>query len=94
MATAAVVSAIVGLVNAGDPQMWAGLTDITAPTLLIGGGAESHIPQARLAEAAALIPVCDLVTIEAGHNVHRSRPAEFTDVVLGWLDRHSERETA
>ncbi|HYS31891.1 MAG TPA: alpha/beta fold hydrolase [Streptosporangiaceae bacterium] len=81
----AVVPAIVGQVNGGDPEAWAGLAAITAPTLLIGGGAASHIQQDRLAEAAARIPRCDLVTIPAGHLVHATSPARFADAVLGWL---------
>lgn len=81
----AVVPAIVGQVNAGDPAILHGLGFITAPTLLIGGGSTSHVPQDRLAEAAARIPSCDLVTIAAGHNVHAGRPAEFARTVLDWL---------
>lgn len=72
--------------DAGDPLLWAGLADITAPTLLIGGGSESHVPGERLAEAAALLPRCDLVTIQAGHHVHDSAPEEFKGALLGWLD--------
>jgi pimeloyl-ACP methyl ester carboxylesterase len=78
------VPAIVSQVNAGDPAMWDGLTAITAPALIIGGK-RSHISQAKLAEAAALIPRCDLVMIDAGHNVHREQPGKFTSTVLGWL---------
>jgi len=81
----AAVPAIVGEVNAGDPEAWEGLAAITAPTLLIGGGPASHIPQDMLAAAAARIPRCDLVTIPAGHDVHTARPAEFASAVLGWL---------
>jgi 3-oxoadipate enol-lactonase len=81
----AAVPAIVGQVNRGDPAAWDGLSAITAPTLLIGGGPASHIPQDKLAEAAARIPHCDLVTIPAGHRVHAERPAEFASVVLDWL---------
>ena len=62
-----------------------GLNRITAPTLLIGGGEASHIPQDKLTAVAARIPGCQLVTIPAGHHVHTSRPAEFTRAVLGWL---------
>ncbi len=68
-----------------DPAAWAGLRSITAPALLIGGGPDSHVPQDKLTETAALIPRCDLVTIPAGHYVHTARPGEFADVVLGWL---------
>lgn len=81
----AVVPAIVGQVNQGDPAAWEGLAAISAPTLLIGGGPESHIPQDRLAAVAARIPCCELVTIPAGHLVHEARPSEFADAVLGWL---------
>jgi len=68
-----------------DPAAWAGLPSITAPTLIVGGGPDSHVPQDKLAEAAGLIPRCDLVTIPAGHYVHTARPEEFAGVVLGWL---------
>jgi pimeloyl-ACP methyl ester carboxylesterase len=81
----AVVPAIIGHVNKGDPALWAALGEITAPTLLIGGGPQSHISQDKIAEAVARIPHCDLVTIPAGHNVHANRPGEFADAVLGWL---------
>lgn len=81
----AVVPAIIGQVNKGDPAAWDRLGTITAPTLLIGGGRESHIPQDKLAAAAARIPCCEVVTIAAGHHVHASRPAEFASVVLRWL---------
>ena len=81
----AVVPAIVNQVNNGDPAAWDGLGAITAPTLLIGGGPESHIPQDKLVAVAARIPRCDLVTIPAGHLVHTERPAEFAGAVLDWL---------
>jgi pimeloyl-ACP methyl ester carboxylesterase len=68
-----------------DPAMWAALPSITAPTLIVGGGPDSHVPQDKLAEAAGLIPRCDLVTIPAGHYVHTARPEEFAGVVLSWL---------
>lgn len=80
----AVVPAIVGQVNAGDPAAWDGLGAITAPTLLIGGGSASHIPQDKLDETAGHIARCTRITIPAGHNVHATRPAEFADAVLNW----------
>lgn len=81
-----VVPAIVAQVNAGDQAAWDGLTAIKAPALLVAGGPASHVDQARLAEAVAKIPRCDLVTIPAGHLVHAARPAEFARTVLTWLD--------
>jgi 3-oxoadipate enol-lactonase len=80
-----VVPAIVSQVNQGDPETWNRLTTITAPTLLIGGGAQSHISQDRLAAVADRIPSCNRVTISAGHHVHSACPAEFADAVLDWL---------
>lgn len=73
-----------------DPQVsfWrSSLRHVRAPTLLVAGGAASHVDQGQLAEMAALIPDCELVTVPAGHLVHGARPAEFTAVVTGFLDR-------
>jgi pimeloyl-ACP methyl ester carboxylesterase len=81
----AVVPAIIGQVNQGDQEAWDGLRVITAPTLLIGGGPQSHIPQDKLAAVAARIPACTLVTIPVGHNVHEACPEEFASVVFTWL---------
>jgi len=69
-----------------DPSWWNDLSTITAPTLIIGGGSTSHIPQEELAEVARLIPNCRLETIEgAGHGVHRDRPKEFRTLVRDFL---------
>ena len=68
-----------------DPAWWDRLTDIAAPTLIVGGGPTSHIPQDKLAEAASRIPNCELVTIPVGHGVHRVRPAEFTTEILDFI---------
>jgi pimeloyl-ACP methyl ester carboxylesterase len=77
---------IVRQLNRPDSAWWAKLPDITAPTLLIGGGTTSHVPQEKLAEVAALIPDCRLITIEgAGHNVHTTRPKEFLAAVRPFL---------
>jgi pimeloyl-ACP methyl ester carboxylesterase len=81
----AVVPAIRGEVSVGDPVMGDGLSAITAPTLLIGGGPECHVPRDKLAAAAERISNCTLVTIPAGHQVHAGGRVEFADAVLGWL---------
>jgi pimeloyl-ACP methyl ester carboxylesterase len=85
----AVVPAIVTEVGAGSPTLWEQLASIEAPTLLIGGGPDSHVPQDKLVDVTARIPQCTLVTIPAGHEVHAERPAEFTRTVLEWLDPSS-----
>ena len=53
----ALVAPIVRQLNAPDPTWWERLATIRSPTLLIGGGDESPIPQALLAEVAQRIPV-------------------------------------
>jgi len=71
-----------------DPQVssWReSLRHIQAPALLIAGGPASHVDQGQLADMAALIPDCALVTIPAGHLVHATRPARFTAVVTDFL---------
>jgi 3-oxoadipate enol-lactonase len=81
----AVVPVIVGQVNRPDPAWWARLPGITAPTLIIAGGPDSHIPQDKIAEAAARVPDCAMVTIPVGHGVHEARPAEFVAAVTDFL---------
>lgn len=81
----AVVPAIVEQVNDPTLRYWKHLPDITAPTLLIGGGPTSHIPQDKLVEVSKLVPDCTLTTIPAGHNIHESHPAAFAEAVLTWL---------
>jgi 3-oxoadipate enol-lactonase len=71
-----------------DEELWRRLRSISAPTLLVGGGPESPVPAERLRAVAERIPVCELVEIPAGHYVHRERPDEFLEVVVGWLARH------
>lgn len=87
------VEAIVQQVNDPTRQWWPGLADITAPTLLIGGGPTSSIPQSLLVEVAHLVPVCTLVTIDAGHNIRQSQPKEFSDVIDGWLSTTESSES-
>ncbi len=72
--------------NAPDPGWTEGLSAITAPTLVIGGGPASHIPQELLADLAARIPDCRLVTIDAGHCVHQNRPEEFLEALGAFLE--------
>lgn len=71
----------------GDPDpVWAErVAEITVPTLVIGGGPDSHIPQELVAELAKTLPDGRLVTIEAGHHVHRNAPTEFIAAVLDFL---------
>ena len=68
-----------------DELWWSQLSSITAPTLLIHGGPESHVPGYRLEEMTKLIPDCRLVTLPVGHRVHLSAPDPFAELVLTFL---------
>ncbi|GAA5612663.1 alpha/beta hydrolase [Streptomyces platensis] len=79
-------AAVVAERNAPDPAWWDAPAKVTAPTLVIGGGESSHIPQEHLAGLAERIPDARLVTIEgAGHLVHEERPGEFLAAVNSFL---------
>ncbi|MEU2927337.1 alpha/beta hydrolase [Streptomyces sp. NPDC007251] len=73
--------------NAPDPVWWDHMGRITMPTLVIGGGPTSSVPQDQVAQLAGLIPGASLVTVDAGHLVHETRPEEFLAVVREFLDR-------
>ncbi|MFI5673364.1 alpha/beta fold hydrolase [Streptomyces cellulosae] len=81
----AMVRATDGQRNAPDPVWWEHMGRITMPTLLIGGGATSPIPQDQIAAVAGLLPDARVVTIDAGHLVHENRPEEFLVVVRDFL---------
>ncbi|MFG2626800.1 alpha/beta fold hydrolase [Streptomyces sp. NPDC048473] len=72
-----VVPSINAQLNEPDPAGRERLGEITAPTLVIGGGPASQIAQERLVWMAGRIPRGRFVTIEAGHLVHTERPDEF-----------------
>ncbi|MFF2523323.1 alpha/beta fold hydrolase [Streptomyces liangshanensis] len=77
----ALVPAVDAELNAPDPAWWEGLARITAPTLVIAGGAGSSVAQEKFRWLAERVPGARLVTIDAGHLVHRTRPAEFLAAV-------------
>ncbi len=69
-----VVPAIVEEVNDPSMRWWKHLPEVTAPTLLVGGGPTSHIPQDLLVDVSRAVPDCSVVTIPVGHDVHESEP--------------------
>ena len=82
-----VVPSILRQLNEPNPQWWDRLNDITAPTLIIGGGTNSSIPQNKLYEVSELIPNCKLVTIEgAGHHVHETNVTSYLEAVKNFLN--------
>jgi pimeloyl-ACP methyl ester carboxylesterase len=84
-----------GMLVAMRPQIDAGalelrdrLSTVPAPTLIIGGGETSHVPQAWLTEAAERLPDAEVITLGGGHSVHDELREQFTETVLTWLKRH------
>jgi len=70
-----------------DPAVWAGLATLRTPALLIAGGPASHLDQQGIARMAARMPAAELLTVDAGHQVPTTRPAEFAAAVRAFLLR-------
>jgi pimeloyl-ACP methyl ester carboxylesterase len=68
-----------------DPAFWDRVSALTAPTLLVGGGPTSHVPQALLDEFAAELADVRSVQVDAGHHIHTNGPDEFARAVLPFL---------
>ncbi|MEU9496259.1 alpha/beta hydrolase [Streptomyces sp. B21-104] len=64
-----------------DPRWAEELGQIVAPTLMIAGGPESTMPQARLSDMASLIPDCRLITLGGGHHVHKRHPDQVAQQI-------------
>jgi 3-oxoadipate enol-lactonase len=78
--------AVLAALNAPDPVWVDGLAAVRAPTLVIGGGPASHLPQDAMARMAARLPAARFVTLPGGHLVHPSVPDAFLREVEGFLD--------
>jgi 3-oxoadipate enol-lactonase len=81
----AMVTDIRAQIDTPDPAWWERLGQVTAATLVIGGGPGSHVPQDRVADLARQIPAARLETIPAGHLIHAAEPAAFTRSALAFL---------
>ncbi|WAP60033.1 alpha/beta fold hydrolase [Streptomyces sp. S465] len=77
-----------------DPAWSEGLDRITAATLVVAGGARSHVPQEDVAELARRIPGGRMVTIPAGHLVHAAEPTLFTAAVAAFLESEPDARPA
>lgn len=82
----AAVQAYVRDLESPDPQWWDRIDAVTAPTLLLAGGASSPVPQDLFGEV--LEKLCDgrLVEIPVGHNIHRDALQAFTEAVTAFLN--------
>lgn len=79
------VAAVARQRNAPAARHLEGLAEITAPTLIVGGGPGSHIPQDQLADVAARIPGACFTTIPAGHMIHDDAPDAFLAATRSFL---------
>lgn len=77
----AVVAATDAQLNEPDPAWRTELPEISRPTLIVGGGKASHLPQEHLDWMAEEIQDARLVTIKAGHLIHEKRPKQFLEAV-------------
>ncbi len=68
-----------------DPGWWAGLSRISAPTLVLSGGPGSHIAAEALRRLTRALPDARLATVPAGHRIHSLAPDEFAAAVLAFL---------
>ncbi|WP_329417879.1 alpha/beta fold hydrolase (plasmid) [Streptomyces sp. NBC_00704] len=72
-------------IDTPDPEWLENLSRITAETLAVAGGPGSHVPQEGIAEVARRVRRGRVVTIAAGHLIHHTRPTEFVEVVMQFL---------
>lgn len=82
----AVVEQVRPEIDCPDPHWPETMAAIDVPTLVIGGGAASFVPQEHIAELAATIPRAASVTVDAGHLIHTAQPAQFLAQVVAFLD--------
>jgi pimeloyl-ACP methyl ester carboxylesterase len=76
---------LLGQVNSPGPAWKDALAQITAPTLVLGGGPTSPFPQEQLAEVAERIPGGRFASIPVGHGIHKEDPVAFLATVRAFL---------
>ena len=83
------LAAIVAELNDPDPRWWEQIALISAQTLMLAGGASSHVPQHLFAEALALLRDGRVAEVPVGHHIHRDAPERFVAAVAPFLARSS-----
>ncbi len=68
-----------------EPDWWDALPTVSAPTLVISGGRRSFLPPHHLQTLSEALPAGRFRIIDAGHSVHRDRPAEFETAATDFL---------
>jgi len=62
------------------------LRGIQIPVLAISGGATSFLPEEHVAELARTVAEGTHTMIDAGHEIHTTRPREFLERIKAFLD--------
>jgi esterase len=69
-----------------QPEWWADLPKITAPTLLLAGGDGSHLDQSRFSLVANSLPSASITGVDVGHRIHSKAPELWLDAVRDFLE--------
>jgi pimeloyl-ACP methyl ester carboxylesterase len=81
----AVVEQVRPEIDHPDPSWSEIIAGIQAPTLVVGGGSRSFVPQQHVAELVDRLVDGRLTTIDVGHLVHESSPEAFTDELMAFI---------
>jgi esterase len=68
-----------------NPQWWEQLSDITASTLILYGGAGGMVDPVKLEAVTAAMADCRALRFKSGHSIHRDRAGDFEAAVLPFL---------
>ncbi|EGD53602.1 alpha/beta fold hydrolase [Gordonia neofelifaecis] len=82
----ALPEAVTSQFDVPEPAWWDRLAGVSAPTLVISGGDRSFLPPRHLRSVADALPDGRMVTIDAGHSVHRDRTTDFLAALIDHLD--------
>jgi pimeloyl-ACP methyl ester carboxylesterase len=79
------LASVLAQLGDADPTWWDRLNLVAVPTLIVGGGAGSHVDQTVLDEVAGMVPDCRVVTLDVGHQIHRDALGDFLKAVRDFL---------
>jgi pimeloyl-ACP methyl ester carboxylesterase len=79
------VTAVRAQIDTPEPAWLERLEEVTAETLVMGGGPQSHVAQEGVAELASRIPRGRLAVVPVGHLIHEAAPQAFMDLALPFL---------
>jgi pimeloyl-ACP methyl ester carboxylesterase len=66
-----------------------GLAGVSTPTLVVSGVDDPVCPPSFHMELIEVMPRAQLVSIDSGHLLPMEKPAEFGQLVRGWVDHRS-----